>query len=399
MKSKEDINIERIKQLFARSKGNDDKLLQLTKAMANSIDNIEKAIGRAKAAEKLLGKEDNPLAEIFYNRAKELDNSSKISTEEKDFTLPRNTGDIVNKLPFELKSYDKPKGIMVLPTMSAVYLWENEIKGQLSDGAWENAYPHDHWKYWSEVYATKAYTKPVVYSFQGRPKKDSYSLTSLLQYVGDRMLAIGVIANFNKPIDSDTWEIEKNVNKYAHIYDIKALRKDLGYIKSAMKNIQFLENATKLSESFNDDLTDFEKEVIEFDEDHGPGGYYEKEYLRFLDNKINRIAMSSNDADSKRRLNIFFKEYEDITGEKHPKDRRYVIKIRSEIQESVVENLMFSGRSFYPDMYAHDRVWANDLMENGIVSIIDGIMMLKVSPKDLTVLGPNNDIVRYAAQR
>ena len=30
-------------------------------------------------------------------------------------------------------------------------LFEHEISGQLSDGAWENAYPLDHWKFWNKL--------------------------------------------------------------------------------------------------------------------------------------------------------------------------------------------------------------------------------------------------------
>jgi hypothetical protein len=30
-------------------------------------------------------------------------------------------------------------------------LFEHEILGQLSDGAWENTYPYDHWKFWNNL--------------------------------------------------------------------------------------------------------------------------------------------------------------------------------------------------------------------------------------------------------
>lgn len=124
------------------------------------------------------------------------------------------------------------------------------------------------------------------------------------------------------------------------------------------------------------------------------------EYLSSV-NKPNYVSTSTDDL-YKSEINsaefIERPEVGDNIGKSSKEDKKYTIKIRSEIQEGVVEDLMYSGRSFYPDMYTHDRVWANDLAKNGIVSIIDGIMTLKVSPKDLTVFGPNNDIIRYNSE-
>jgi ribosomal protein S20 len=63
---------QRIKDMFTKSKGSDEKLLQLAKNMAKSIDDGLKAFRRGEAADVLLGPEDNELSKIFYDRAKEL---------------------------------------------------------------------------------------------------------------------------------------------------------------------------------------------------------------------------------------------------------------------------------------------------------------------------------------
>ena len=65
-------DIQRIKDLFAKSKGDDAKLLQLAQNMANSIDDPQKAKDRASAAEQILGKTNNGIADIFNQRFKDL---------------------------------------------------------------------------------------------------------------------------------------------------------------------------------------------------------------------------------------------------------------------------------------------------------------------------------------
>jgi len=65
-------DIKRINDLFSRSKGDDDKLIQLTNNMANSIKDKEKAFRRTKAAWQVLGKDNNPIADIFLKKYNEL---------------------------------------------------------------------------------------------------------------------------------------------------------------------------------------------------------------------------------------------------------------------------------------------------------------------------------------
>lgn len=106
---------QRIKDLFTKSKGSDDKLLQLASNMAKSIDDPQKALRRGEAADFILGPEDNELAKIFYDRAKEL-GAEKLEANPK-----------IDKTKYK-------SGVIFLPTFSAMTLWANEITGQLSDG-------------------------------------------------------------------------------------------------------------------------------------------------------------------------------------------------------------------------------------------------------------------------
>lgn len=72
-----------------------------------------------------------------------------------------------------------------------------------------------------------------------------------------------------------------------------------------------------------------------------------------------------------------------------------IIQFKTEAQEVCVEDLIIHGRCSYPDAKLHDAMWANDLAEKGIVMIHDGIITLLVDKNEITVLGPNGDIVNY----
>lgn len=72
-------------------------------------------------------------------------------------------------------------------------LWENELRGQISDGVWENARPMDHWKVWCNAEVTVAKNgEPTGRNFWAQ--KDNYDLTSVVQYVGERMLVMAALA-------------------------------------------------------------------------------------------------------------------------------------------------------------------------------------------------------------
>jgi len=275
-------DIKRIKDLFHRSKGSDSKLLQLTQNMANSIDDIDKAQRRAEAAWEILGKEDNPIADIFLKRIEELKDSSKTLKPKQTINFSKPISKIPDKNPEPdydnlTKNYgnyvSKKQGVIYLPSYSAIALWDWEITGQLSDGAWENSKPDDHYKFWCNLLPRLGI--PEVKS-RGRCKKDGYNLTGLIEYVGDRMVQYGrfgkaageeilkmggevrsTVEDFPKegPFNLEEWKQKQIIGKdwrakdyywvgleqkhidafYNTKYDEKDMRKDLSYIKEAMK--------------------------------------------------------------------------------------------------------------------------------------------------------------------
>lgn len=68
-----------------------------------------------------------------------------------------------------------------------VALWDEELVGQISDGLWENAKPHNHWRAWSEC---DAEVSPDNVGINFQVKRKDYDFTELIEYVGDRMLEI-----------------------------------------------------------------------------------------------------------------------------------------------------------------------------------------------------------------
>ena len=76
--------------------------------------------------------------------------------------------------------------IFVVGNLEQAILFMSEIRGQLSDGAWENSRPYEHWKYWNR--ATVKVGSNVGRNFWA--EKDNYNLTnsSLLKIIGPRMI-------------------------------------------------------------------------------------------------------------------------------------------------------------------------------------------------------------------
>jgi len=81
-------------------------------------------------------------------------------------------------------------------------LFELEIKGQLSDGMWENAKPHDHWEPWSDADCVVATDRTNIgrnfYAY-----KENYGLNSLdlLDCIGGRMIAIAKLAQLTEDFE------------------------------------------------------------------------------------------------------------------------------------------------------------------------------------------------------
>lgn len=97
-------------------------------------------------------------------------------------------------------------------------LFEEELRGQLSDGYWENAGPREHWKPWCNA------TIVVDPHNVGRDfpvNRDRYGFSSplLLSYVGGRMLLIAqrFQPSFTmRDLRRELREISKIVKIYLH---------------------------------------------------------------------------------------------------------------------------------------------------------------------------------------
>lgn len=88
-------------------------------------------------------------------------------------------------------------GTIFFSSVTQAALFEEELKGQFSDGYWENSRPNDHWKFWCDldVRVHPAGQEPrVETSTPWAIKKRSYGISKLYECVGDRMLAIGRLA-------------------------------------------------------------------------------------------------------------------------------------------------------------------------------------------------------------
>lgn len=268
-------DVQRIRDLFPKSKGDDAKLLQLTTNMAKSIDSVEKAQRRAEAAWQVLGPENNPIADIFLARVHELTGGKApvAKTPEARKAIMASAPVLPAANP-EVSSATHKQGVIFLPSYSAIAIWDWELTGQFSDGAWENARPDDHWKFWCDL--DPVIGQPEVCA-PGYPRKNGYGFGVLLQYdLGDRMTKYGrfgkavgakilkyggsfssIVEEFpaDGPFDLEYYKEQqqkgwrkddsywKNVTQsdidayYATIYTEKDMKKDLSIIKTAMKNI------------------------------------------------------------------------------------------------------------------------------------------------------------------
>lgn len=245
----EEKDLNRVIDILKKSKGSDDKIRALITRMANSITDKQKAYRRGEAVDQVTGGEGAEWAKIFYDRAEELG---------LDVASLRRTAET------KLGQWEAGQhGRIFLPTWSAAAVWEHEIIGQMSDGAWEND-TSDHWKFWNGLDVAIGQPK-VDYNggFYGRIKT-GYNLAGLLQYVGDRMVNIGRLgmalkrrltdeessAAENMPKTLEEFISERSTDKYlmrilpgdaekyyATKYELRDLKEDLQSMKAAMKTV------------------------------------------------------------------------------------------------------------------------------------------------------------------
>ena len=93
-----------------------------------------------------------------------------------------------------LTSNNDKGNILMLRNTEQKILFCCELQGQLSDGAWENARPADHWQFWCDIKWDQIgiSNKIGVYSSRGteRMKKNDYAFTAprILKIIGSRMI-------------------------------------------------------------------------------------------------------------------------------------------------------------------------------------------------------------------
>lgn len=157
-------------------------------------------------------------------------------------------------------------------TKSQATLMEVELKGQVSDGYWENSSPRDHWK---SVCSAEVIVDPDNVGINFGPRRSyNFAAPKLIEYVGDRMqmfvLLSWMFPNLShsciRHMDSCTWlwtpssaewqqnfiqEMKKvGIESYQEmqqvikelnydLYPYKALIKDLKALNATFKNIRF----------------------------------------------------------------------------------------------------------------------------------------------------------------
>lgn len=160
-------------------------------------------------------------------------------------------------------------------TFSQVILFECEIKGQLSDGHWENARPHTHWIVPCAATARVA-TKPELIGASFYPtRKYNFAARELLEIVADRMIGfVKVYTAFPELPFSEHWTVDFEGNTPADV--VKRIREWLTkpateyYHKQAVKVLKLFNTdidglSSKLEQVFNVQytMTDLRKDLKE----------------------------------------------------------------------------------------------------------------------------------------
>jgi hypothetical protein len=113
---------------------------------------------------------------------------------------------------------EAPKyGTLTLKNLSQLNLFNAEILGQLSDGAWENARPSDHYKVWYDVDAVIG--SPIGYS-KIYPRRTKYALANqLLPYIGARMLVYGAAGLAKIELNDSTYDMKNALEYFFEVFN------------------------------------------------------------------------------------------------------------------------------------------------------------------------------------
>lgn len=146
------------------------------------------------------------------------------------------------------KNYERVIAFMNRPQ---VILYECELKGQLSDGYWENSRPNDHWEYMSDA---TAIIDPSNLGPNFYPKrKYNFAAKDLVEVVGQRMIWWVKFYTFlpNLPLDEHwAYDLSDGLN------DIKSMLRYASegekYYREKIQKIQLATHNTNLYEVYED---------------------------------------------------------------------------------------------------------------------------------------------------
>lgn len=147
-------------------------------------------------------------------------------------------------------------------------LFEVELKGQISDGAWENSRPHDHYKAWCNA---KVIVEPTNLGkdFYAQRERYNFSSKDLLDVIGNRMLSYGRLSLIfgweNVRLLENLLDMDGNYRgppdyqdhgTSTHYADI---RKQLNEFLGTPEHLQFVKNVVKNEDLFT--MKDLKREL------------------------------------------------------------------------------------------------------------------------------------------
>ncbi len=266
-------DIDRINNIIARAKGDKEKEAALAKNMAKSIKDANKALARYEAACEVTGEnsvislafaekciefglkvgvtkpQDTPTKRGGFYRNTKSGILSKFSARCKkaydEYTRPTKMFDEGEKL----KNYHttlKNKPQIVFDNPWSMILWEQDIKGQISDGMWENSSKYNTW--WQTYNSLESVFKSNPKYTNDYPGPD---VTKILKYVTPLQFKFqevvwGKIYNLN---NKKLLNLITGTNKsYGHKYQVYDLILNDDYEEA---------KAQEICDVFGIDLNDF----------------------------------------------------------------------------------------------------------------------------------------------
>lgn len=151
--------------------------------------------------------------------------------------------------------YNMKKHLFLFPNKGLEAIFNCEIKGQLSDGAWENALPGNHWYFWAKLVTGVSDNNKFEFIYEGSTqehhssyknhdvvptKRSGYNLTSLVNPkcvdLSYRMRAHYVDAQYGFNV-GESIEWLTNENGVCSLESITELSKDNGYWQQKLHTI------------------------------------------------------------------------------------------------------------------------------------------------------------------